>query len=120
MQMSIPLTATPYSQQLGSEMSLIDIISNRGQRLLARVDADRERVEEVIQEIEDRAMPDIAPAKPLTPDEFMEKIEVIMERNADCHGDCHWKTDDLMEELLIKLGYKAGVGVIRSLTRFYD
>ena len=40
-------------------MSFIDLISNKGQRLLARVDAGIERVQEVIQEIKDREMIDM-------------------------------------------------------------
>lgn len=52
--------------------------------------------------------------------EFYEKMAEI---RAIYKGDpelCHIKMDELMCELLIKLGYEAGVNVFNSIDRWYS
>jgi hypothetical protein len=68
----------------------------------------------VIVPIEDSALP--IP----TPEEFKVTVDsVISEIGADTEV-VHSKTDDLMEELLVSLGYQDAVESIRKLERWYS
>lgn len=54
-----------------------------------------------------------------TPEQMVkETLRVIQECKCDCEG-MHSETDNLMEELLIKLGYGEMVSLIRDTTRWY-
>lgn len=59
-----------------------------------------------------------------TPEEFLASIEAeaaICTANGrvDCVG-WHERTDRLMEDLLISLGYAGGINLIRDSTRWYE
>lgn len=54
-----------------------------------------------------------------TPEEMrQETLRIIQECKGDCEG-MHSETDNLMEELLIELGYGEMVSLIRDTTRWY-
>lgn len=56
---------------------------------------------------------------PTTPGQFTRLVqEVITSRGPDYEG-AHARTDNLMEEVLIELGYLEGVELIRKTTRHY-
>ena len=55
----------------------------------------------------------------MTPEEFSESVrEIVASRDGDPEAS-HARTDDLMEDLLVELGYYDGVGLIRASTRWY-
>lgn len=56
--------------------------------------------------------------KVMTPDEFAEEAKKILLPLGDPEGK-HHDTDDLMEDLLVSLGYGEGVTIIRDSTRWY-
>jgi hypothetical protein len=58
------------------------------------------------------------PAK-LTPEEFEAAVREIIKKFAVDNEACHGRTDDLMEDVLISLGYGAGVELIRRTERWY-
>ena len=54
-----------------------------------------------------------------TPEEMRQQtLDVIQQNRGDCEG-MHSETDNLMEELLIELGYGEMVKLIRDTTRWY-
>lgn len=59
---------------------------------------------------------------PLTPLEFKNKIKKEIKFTPDSYGIevLHLQTDNLMEELLISLGYSEGIGIIRNIARGYN
>ena len=59
---------------------------------------------------------------PLTPKEFKNKIKKEIEFTPDSYGIevLHLQTDNLMEELLISLGYSEGISIIRNINRGYN
>lgn len=59
---------------------------------------------------------------PLTPLEFKNKIKKEIKFTPASYGIevLHLQTDNLMEELLISLGYSEGIGIIRNINRGYN
>ena len=59
---------------------------------------------------------------PLTPKEFVEKIKKEIKFTPESYGIevLHLQTDNLMEELLISLGYSEGIGIIKNIARGYN
>lgn len=59
---------------------------------------------------------------PLSPLEFKNKIKKEIKFTPDSYGIevLHLQTDNLMEELLISLGYSEGIGIIRNIARGYN
>jgi hypothetical protein len=55
----------------------------------------------------------------ITPEQFVEKVKVRIEKGEEPEGR-HHLTDDLMEEVLIELGYGEGVRLIRATDRWYS
>lgn len=55
----------------------------------------------------------------MSPEEFLEKVKKIYERTEKDVECFHDRTDFLMENLLIELGYRDGVEFIRSKERWY-
>jgi len=69
---------------------------------------------------------DVQMKKPMTKQAFTKAVNKIIEEskygglNPDFDPESfHGDTDDLMEELLISLGYRKGVELIRNKTRWY-
>jgi len=54
-----------------------------------------------------------------TPDEFLDMVKSVLRHCAGDTEKSHVKTDEIMEELLIELGYSDGVAEIRSSGRWY-
>ena len=55
----------------------------------------------------------------MTPEEFFNEVQKIVEDLGNDEEICHCQTDDLMEELLIELGYGKGIELIQETTRWY-
>jgi hypothetical protein len=55
----------------------------------------------------------------MSPEMFRDEVFIILENNQGDTEARHAKLDDLMEELLVSLGYGEGVKVIRSSERWY-
>ena len=55
----------------------------------------------------------------MTPERFLEEVRIIGMANCGDVEALHAETDNLMEELLISLGYGEGVELIRNMERWY-
>ena len=55
----------------------------------------------------------------MTPERFLEEVRIIGVANCGDVESLHAETDNLMEELLISLGYGEGVELIRNMERWY-
>jgi len=56
----------------------------------------------------------------MTPKEFKEKIQEIIEKYDWDTEDCHFKMDNLMCEVLSELGYKDGVALFKEADKWYS
>jgi hypothetical protein len=58
----------------------------------------------------------------MTPEQFSKKVEKILATKPKGTDEAqqHMKTDELMEELLISLGYREGVKKIQDSMRWYE
>jgi hypothetical protein len=57
--------------------------------------------------------------KILTPEEFAQKVKFLIKEGRGDNEVLHGDTDDLMEDLLIALGYEEGIEIIRNTERWY-
>lgn len=57
-------------------------------------------------------------AKPITPEEFKNKIKILAKGPDPEHN--HWYADEVMIELLISLGYNEGVQIFREMEKWYS
>jgi hypothetical protein len=57
--------------------------------------------------------------KILTPEEFAQKVKFLIKEGGGDNEVLHSDTDDLMEDLLIALGYEEGIELIRNTKRWY-
>ena len=55
----------------------------------------------------------------MTPEEFVEQIKTALDKYYDDIELSHARTDEIMEEALISLGYEEGVELIRNTMRWY-
>ena len=58
--------------------------------------------------------------RPITPKEFKDEVEGIVFSTESYGADVkHEMLDELMEDLLISLGYEEGIHLIRNTERWY-
>lgn len=55
-----------------------------------------------------------------TPEEFLEEVKRLSKEIGYDEEEFHCRTDDLMGNLLIDLGYRDGIELIRRHTRWYS
>lgn len=55
----------------------------------------------------------------ICPEEFLVICQRILHEDCDDHEAIHSGTDNLMESILIDLGYGEGIELIRNSTRWY-
>lgn len=56
----------------------------------------------------------------MTPDEFRDRMQNIVDNPGGDAEVGHLKADKVMEDLLIALGYEEGVTVMRTMVRWYS
>jgi len=55
----------------------------------------------------------------MTPADFTDKVQKIIDEHSHDPEACHSELDDLMESVLYEAGYGQGVDLIRQIERWY-
>lgn len=58
--------------------------------------------------------------KEMTPSEFEAKMQQIKDEEQNDPEICHERMDDLISQLLIKLGYEAGIKIFDEAEKWYS
>jgi len=62
---------------------------------------------------------ELSPTPVLSPSEFLNRVLAMAKRWDRDPEHAHYEVDELMEAMLVGLGYGAGIDVVRNQTRWY-